>query len=148
MSTYTQILYQIIFSTKNREQTIFNARKEELYKYIWGILKNNGCHLYRIGGTSDHLHILIELHPSIALATLVKDVKVASSIEIKKMKMFPLFDGWQKGYAGFTYSFKEKDRLIEYVKNQEAHHEKITFVEELEALLVEHGVKYDPKYLL
>lgn len=116
MSTYTQILYQIVFSTKSREQTLINTGREELYKYIWGILENKNCHLYRIGGVSDHIHIITHLHPSIALASLVKDIKLASTDAIKKQNLFPNFNGWQDGYGAFTYSFDAKEKLIEYVK--------------------------------
>ena len=98
MSTYTQILYQIVFCTKNREHTLTEAGREDLYKYIWGILKNKNCHLYRIGGVSDHLHIATHLHPSVSLASLIKDIKVASADTIKKQDIFPSFNGWQNGY--------------------------------------------------
>ena len=73
MSTYTQILYQIVFSTKYREHTLTKPGREELYRYISGVLKNKNCHLYQIGGVADHLHIVTHLHPSVALASLVKD---------------------------------------------------------------------------
>lgn len=148
MSTYTQILYQIVFSTKNRVHSLTKLNREELYKYIWGILINKNCHLYRIGGITDHIHILTHIHPSISLASLVKDIKLASSNHIKSLNLFPDFDGWQNGYGGFTYSFKEKDLLIEYVKNQEAHHKIKNFKDELIELLKEHGIVFDEKYLL
>jgi putative transposase len=148
MSTYTQILYQIVFSTYNREQTLLKPNREELYKYIWGVLKNKNCHLYQIGGISDHLHIVTHLHPSVALATLVKDIKIASSEHIKALDFFPLFNGWQSGYGAFTYAFKDKDRLIAYVKNQEKHHKTDSYKEELIGLLKEHEIEFDEKYLL
>ncbi len=148
MSTYTQILYQIVFSTKDREHTLAIENRKELFKYIWGILKNQKCHLYQIGGVADHIHIVTHLHPSIALASLVKDIKLGSSQHIKYKPMFPEFDGWQDGYGAFTYSIKEKDRLIEYVKNQEAHHHKKTYREEFIELLKEHEIDFDEKYLL
>ena len=72
MNTYTQILYQIVFAPKNREHVLVRNNSKELYKYIAGILNNKKCHLYRIGGISDHIHIVTHLHPAIALATLVK----------------------------------------------------------------------------
>jgi hypothetical protein len=78
----------------------------------------------------------------------VKDIKVASSEYIKNNKLFPKFSGWQDGYGGFSYSFKEKDRLIEYVKNQEEHHKKKTFREEFIDLLNEHEIEFNEKYLL
>ena len=147
MSTYTQILYQIVFSTKKHERTLIKDNRKELFTYIWGILQKKKCHLYRINGVEDHLHIIIHLHPTIALSDLVKDIKVASSGYIKEKVLFPDFNAWQEGYGAFTYSIKDKDRLIEYVKNQEEHHKTLTYQEELIALLNEHGVKFDPKYL-
>ena len=148
MSTYTQILYQIVFSTKYREHTLEAENRQELFKYISGISKSKNCHLYRIGGVSDHLHIVTHLHPAIALSSLIKDIKLASSEHIKKEKLFPKFNGWQDGYGAFTYSINEKNRLIEYVKNQEAHHKKKIFREEFLELLNEHGIEFDEKYLL
>lgn len=147
MSTYTQILYQIVFSTKRRERTLTKDNRTELFKYMWGVLKEKNCHLYRINGVEDHLHIVTHLHPTIALASLIKDLKLASSAHIKENNLFLNFDGWQVGYAAFTYSIKEKNRLIEYVKNQEEHHKTKTFREELIELLKEHGVEFDEKYL-
>src|ERR1051325_229644 len=109
MSTYTQILYQLIFSTHSRERTLAENNSEELYKYIAGILKNKNCHLYRINGVEDHIHIVTHLHPSVSLAGLVKDIKLASSDYIKSKRVFSHFNGWQEGYGAFTYSIKEKD---------------------------------------
>jgi putative transposase len=148
MSTYTQIIYQIIFGTKNRELTLTKNNREELFKYIWGLLKNKNCHLYRINGVEDHIHIVTHLHPSISLSSLVKDIKIASSDYIKTNHLFPHFIGWQEGYGAFTYSIKEKDRLIEYVKNQDEHHRIKSFKEEYIELLNEHGIEFEEKYLL
>lgn len=148
MSTYTQILYQIVFSTKQREQTLNAEQRPELFKYIWGILQSKKCHLYQIGGVSDHLHIVSHLHPNVALSNLVKDIKLASTTHIKTKNIFPQFNGWQDGYGAFTYSIKEKEQLIAYVKNQEEHHKKKTFKEEYIELLHEHGIEFNEKYLL
>jgi REP element-mobilizing transposase RayT len=91
LSMYTKILYQIIFSTKERKRVLLEDNREQLYKYIWGILKKKNCHLYRINGVEDHIHIFTHLHPSIALADLIKDIKLASSDMIKNEKIFPGF---------------------------------------------------------
>lgn len=147
MSTYTQILYQIVFSTKHRQGTLIKENRPELFKYIWGILKKKKCHLYRINGVEDHLHIVTHIHPMVALGPLVKDIKLASSDYIKEKKLFPDFDGWQDGYGGFTYAFSAKNDLIEYIINQEEHHRTKTFREELIELLHEHGIAFDEKYL-
>jgi REP element-mobilizing transposase RayT len=146
--SYRQIFYQIVFGTRQREQTITEEHCEELYKYIWGVIKNRGCKLYRINGTADHIHIFSDLHPSISLADYVKDVKLASSVWMKESGKFPEFKGWQEGYGAFTYSIKEKDRIIDYVKNQKEHHKTESFIEEYKRLLVENGITLDEKYLL
>ena len=146
MSTYTQILYQIVFGTKAREKTLSAKNRPILFQYISGILEKKKCHLYRINGVDDHLHIITHLHPAQALAFLVKDIKVSSSKFIKEEELFPHFRGWQSGYAAFTYSMDSKDRLIEYVKNQEIHHQKMTSKDELEKLLLRHNIHFEEKY--
>jgi len=148
MSTYTQILYQIVFSPKDRKPVLIKENREALYRYIWGILKNKKCHLYRIGGVENHIHIVTHIHPSISLSNLVKDIKRASTEFIKQENLFPQFDIWQRGYSAFTYDFSAKDNLIEYVKNQEAHHKKESFKDELIKLLKEHGIEFDERFLL
>ena len=147
MSTYTQILYQLVFTTKNHENTMAEEGQEMLYRFIWGILKNKNCHLYRINGTENHLHIVTHIHPMIAPAILIKDIKLASSDLIKNENLFPGFAGWQDGYGAFTYAFSAKDHLIEYVKNQKEHHRKVSFKDEYISLLKEHGIEFDEKYL-
>ena len=145
---YRQIFYHIIFGTRNREATIAEGHCEELYKYIWGVIKNKNCKLYRINGIEDHIHIFSDLHPSISLADYIKDIKVASSIWMKECGKFPKFKGWQDKYGAFTYSIKEKDIIINYVKNQKEHHKHETFYDEFKRLLIENGIEFDEKYLL
>lgn len=148
MSTYTQFLYQIVFSTKNRDPILLKPKRIQLYKYLWGILKNKKCHLYRINGVEDHLHIITHIHPAVSISLLIKDLKTSSNKFIKKEGLFPEFRGWQDGYGAFSYSIKAKDKLIEYVKNQEEHHKKVTIREEYIALLNEHEIEFDERYLL
>jgi putative transposase len=148
MSTYTQILYQIVFGTKNRTPCLKKQNREELFKYIYGILDNKKCHVYRINGVEDHLHIVTHIHPSIALADLVKDIKMASTEMIKETKLFPQFTGWQEGYGAFTYSIDRKEILIQYVINQEEHHRKKSFEEEYREILQKHKIEFNEKYLL
>lgn len=103
--------------------------------------------MYRINGVEDHLHMLMDLHPSISLAALIKDIKLASSKFIKENKLFTCFGGWQEGYGAFTCSYREKDALIAYVNNQERHHQKKSSMEEFIEFLNDAGVEYDEKYL-
>jgi len=147
MSTSTQIYYHIVFSTKARERVLVKRDREEFFRYTWGIIRNKDSHLYRINAVDDHVHILTSLHPSVALADFVKDVKVATSVWIKEKRLFPGFQGWQEGYGAFTASHADKDRLIDYIKDQEEHHRVKSFREELHGLLVATGVQFDEKYL-
>lgn len=148
MATFTQILYQIVFSTKNAENTMVLVKSEKLYKYIWGILKNKKCILYRLNGTENHLHIVSHVHPTVDVSSLVKDVKVSSSVWLKEQNIFPRFVGWQEGFGAFTYHINQKNGLINYVKNQREHHRIKTFKEEYIELLKEHGIEFDEKYLI
>jgi putative transposase len=147
MSTYTQIIYQIVFGTRNRRPTLTSENRNKLFMYISGILKAKNCHLYQINGIADHIHILMSLHPSVALANLVKDIKLASTEYIKSENLFPQFNGWQQGYGAFTYAVSEKDRLIRYIINQEIHHHKKSFKKEYIEILNEHKIEFVDKYL-
>lgn len=148
MSSFRQIFYQIIFGTKNREATIVDEHCEELYKYITGIIKNKNCKLYRINGVEDHIHILSDLHPSISLSDYVKDIKVASNLWMKESGKFPKFNGWQEGYGAFTYSIRERDMIINYIKNQKEHHRSENLYDEYKRILVENDIEFDEEYLL
>ena len=148
MGTHTQLIYHLVFSTKHREKTILTDQKKRMFGFIHHLLTNNNCHLYRINGVEDHIHILTHIHPTITIASLIKDIKLASDEFIQKESIFPKFKGWQDGYGAFSESIKAKERLIAYVKNQEAHHQKLSFIDEYKALLAEYEIKFDEKYLL
>ena len=148
MHTHPHTHYHIIFSTKNRRSCLCAERRSDLFRYLWGLLKNKRCHLYRAGGVDDHIHLLTSLHPKIALADLVKDLKVSSSKWIHDKSIFPKFDHWQEGYGAFTHSFSERECLIDYIKRQEPHHRRASFHDELIVLLEQAGLAYDEQYLL
>ncbi len=148
MSTFTQIYYHLVFSTKNRDRCLHADRRPDLFRYIWGILEKRHCHLYQINGVEDHLHLFIGLHPTFPLSDCIKEIKTATAGWIKANGVFKGFSNWQEGYAAFTQSHAEKSRLVEYVKNQEEHHRVRPFMEELRALLVEAGIEWEEKYLL
>jgi putative transposase len=148
MGTFKQIYYHIVFATKNREPVLTQTNEEALYKYIWGIIKGNHCHLYRIGGMEDHLHIFSDLHPALSLADFIKDIKLASSCWIKESGLFPKFSNWQEGYGAFTCSLKERNAVIGYIKNQKDHHTRESFHDEYKRLLIENEIPFDERYLL
>jgi REP element-mobilizing transposase RayT len=147
MSTHTSIIYHVIWTPFKRNPIMKKDARRELYNYIFGILKNKNCHVYRINGVEDHLHLAFSLHPSVSLASLIKDIKLASNQMIKSSGLFEGFEGWQEGYAAFTHSYSSLDTLVNYIKNQEEHHKKVSFKEEYLQLLKEHGVEFDPRHL-
>jgi putative transposase len=148
MSTYTQLLYHFIFSTHKRTPALTEKGRPELFAHIYGLLKNKECHLYRINGMEDHIHIFTHIHPTIPVAKLIKDIKLASTDMIKKNHLFEDFGGWQKGYGAFSINYSSKDNLIEYIKGQQEHHKTVDFLDEYKKILEENGIKFDPKYLL
>jgi REP element-mobilizing transposase RayT len=146
-NTYTQILYHIVFSTKNRAAVLHADRREELFRYIWGIQQEHQCHLYRVNGMEDHLHILTSLHPSLSLADYMRELKSGTSRWISKEGIFPGFSGWQDGYGAFTVSMREKDAVIRYIKDQQVHHQQTDYLYEYRHLLEEAKIQYDAQYI-
>jgi len=146
MSSYRQILYHIIFRTKNSAGTIPLTESEELYRYIWGIIKNKNGKLFRINGMEDHIHILSDLPPTIALADYVRDIKANSSSWLNNNPQFPAFVGWAEGYAALTYAWRDKDMIVEYIKSQREHHKQTDFITEYRKLLEEHEVAIDERF--
>ncbi|MCX7047731.1 MAG: IS200/IS605 family transposase [Candidatus Sumerlaeota bacterium] len=147
MSTYTQIYYHLIYSTKNRDAVLRKDKREDLFRYAWGIFKNKKCVLYRINGIEDHLHFFFDLHPTVALADLVRDLKTSTTSWIKTGNVFPGFTHWQDGYGAFTKSHEDKDAVVEYIKRQEEHHQHETSIEEMKRLMKEEGIDYDENFL-
>ena len=146
-NTYTQLLFHVVFSTKNRQPTLPDSHRELLYRYVWGIHNNFNCHLYRSGGIDDPVHILTATPTTLSLADYVKEVKTGSSRWLREQAEFHRFEGWQDGYGAFTVSFAGKDSLIEYIKGQAEHHRTESLLDEYWRLLRENGVAYDERYL-
>ncbi|MCC8199015.1 MAG: IS200/IS605 family transposase [Tannerellaceae bacterium] len=148
MSSYKQLLYHIVFCTKHREATLKLEHSEVLYKYIWGIIKQKKGVLYHINGMEDHIHILSDLDPSIALADYVRDIKRASSGWLASSDLFPDFKGWAEGYGAFSYTWRDKEIIINCIRNQRIHHQDATFEEEYRKLLNEFKIEIDEKNFL
>jgi REP element-mobilizing transposase RayT len=147
MNSYRQILYHIVFCTHNRENTMPAEHHESLYKYIWGIIKKRNGVLYRINGTENHIHILSDLHPTMALSDYVKEIKAASNRWMKESGLFPHFTNWAQGYCALTYAYRDKNMILNYIKNQKEHHRKTIFEDEYRSLLREQGIKWDERYI-
>jgi REP element-mobilizing transposase RayT len=131
-----------------RRSTIDGANCKELYQYISGIVKNKNAGCMPLMGTEDLIHIFSDLHPLVDLSDYVKDIKIASSGRMKANSRFPEFEAWQEEYGASTYSVREKDMIIDYIKNQKEHHRKGTFHDELKRLLIENEIEFEEKYLL
>ena len=128
-------LYHIVFCTRNRANTIPINHKEDLYRFIWKKLQEHKCTLIRIGGIQNHIHMLINLSPTIALSKLMQEIKSSSSGWMKNDDRFPKFNGWAAEYYAATASPEHRHHIINYIKNQEAHHNVYSPDEEFEALL-------------
>ncbi len=148
MGSFRQILYHVVISTYRHEPRLVLDHPQDLYAYIGGILREKGCHLHAINGMKDHVHLVFSLHPAIALSGLIKDIKLASSKWMKHKEMAPLFRNWSSGYGAFTCSIMDLERLIHYVRNQEVHHQKESFIEEYKRLLIEHQIPFEEQYLM
>ena len=148
MATFTQIFYHIVFSTKERQSVLTGERRDGLFRYIGGIVRNQKGVLYAINGPADHLHLLLDLHPTICLSNLMKDIKIASGKWIKENHAFPNFDYWQEGYGAFTHSARDKQHLEQYIASQQEHHQRVSFLDELQMLLIEAGIEFEEKYLV
>ena len=149
MSTYTQILYQIVFGTYDYTTFLTTENEKILFPYIAVILKNKSCHSYIVGGAGNHVHIITHVHPTEAPAYLVKDIKLAShKMILQNGKSFSHFTKWQVGYSLFTYHISSKMNLIRYIENQKEHHRIFSYKEELIALLKDNSVDYNEDFLL
>ena len=146
-STYTNLLYHIIFSTKQRQRLITNDFKEELYRYIGGIIRAEGGIQLEIGGTDDHVHILAKLKPAESVSQMLNRIKANSSKWINENEKSSVRFAWQEGFAAFTVSESQVEPVRQYIRNQEQHHRRLTFQDELLAFLQRHGVEFDPRYL-
>jgi REP element-mobilizing transposase RayT len=149
MSTFTQILYQIVFGSKDYANFLTRENQGKLFGYIVGMLNKRNCHSYQVGGYANHVHIVTHLSPTINLADLVREIKKAShEMMMRDKKSFPDFPGWQVGYGAFTYHILMKPVLINYVLNQEQHYKGITFREEMIQLLNDNLVSFNEEYLI
>lgn len=147
--SYVRTLFHIVFRTRSSVPALSLEHSEELFRYIWGFCKEKNCTLIRINGMPDHLHLLLRLHPDLALSAFVRDLKIASGLWLKRNKeKFPLFCGWGRAYAAFSYSAREQPTVAAYIANQREHHRRRSFAEEFRSFLEENGMPIDERYFL
>jgi len=146
-NTYSQIYIQIVFAVKGKQNLIQNDHREELHKYITGIVQNRGQKMLAIFCMPDHTHIFIGLQPSIAISDLVRDIKAGSSKFINDNKWMRGKFNWQEGFGAFSYSRSHIDKVVHYILNQQEHHRKKSFREEYIEFLTKYAIDYNEKYL-
>ena len=145
--TFSQIYIQVVFAVKNKNSLIEKSWKEELYKYITGIVQNKGQKMLAINGTSDHIHFLIGMKPTCALSDLIREIKKSSNAFVKEKQYSKYAFQWQEGYGAFSYSHSSLENVIRYIDNQEEHHRKRSFKEEYHDFLIKYNIEFKEEFL-
>jgi putative transposase len=146
-NTYSQIHIQVVFAVQNRANLIEPTWKNELYKYISGIIQKRGHKVLAINGVSDHVHIMIGLRPSQSISDLMKEIKIGSMNWVNKSGLTKSKFFWQDGFGAFSYSLSHVDRVIRYIHNQEEHHRERPFLKEYTEMLDTFQIPYEERYL-
>ena len=145
--TYSQIYIQVVFAVQRRQNLLQSEWRDEVFKYMSGIIKNKGQKPIIVNGISDHVHVFIGLKPSMALSDLVRDIKNNSTNFINDHKWIKGRFCWQEGYGAFSYSHSQIGYVYDYILNQEQHHAKQNFKDEYMDFLKKFEIEHDVKYL-
>jgi len=147
-NTFTQVYLQFVFAVQDRISLIRPEWKDELYKYISGIVQNNNHKLIAINGIPNHLHVFVGYKPHQLIPDLLQNIKGSSSKWINEKRFTRGRFSWQTGYGAFSYSHSQVDSVVKYIMHQEEHHKKKTFREEYIELLQQFKIEYDKRYIL
>ena len=145
--TFSQIYIQYVFAVKGRENLLQMPWRDEVFRYIAGIIKSKQQKPIIVNGVSDHVHVFVGLKPSMPIADLVRDIKNNSSKFINEQKFIKTKISWQDGYGAFSYSHSQIENVYQYILNQEEHHRKKTFKDEYIEFLQKFGIEFNEKYL-
>ncbi|MFV0554090.1 MAG: IS200/IS605 family transposase [Mangrovibacterium sp.] len=145
--TFSQIYIHYVFAVKGRENLLNKSWREDVFKYIAGIIKNKNQQSIIVNGTSDHVHALVGLKPAMSISDLMRDIKSNTSNYINTKNLVKGTFSWQNGYGAFSYSRSQVDSVYKYIANQEEHHKKKTFREEYLDFMQKFELEYDEKYL-
>ena len=145
--TYTNLLAHIIFSTKDRVAYLKAEARDEVFAYVVGVARSLDVRTLKVGGHEDHLHLLLRIPASFPVCDVVNRIKTNSSRWIRKRGLLHRSFGWQNGYAAFSVSESSVNDVVAYIANQEAHHRRVSFQEELVAFLRKNGIEYDERYI-
>jgi len=147
MSTHQQLLYHIVFSTKNRQRWLTDGFRENVFAYMAGTTKDLSGFALKVGGFYDHAHMLIRIPAKIAVSDFVGQLKANTSKHINDTSGLLRKFGWQDGYGAFSVSVSAKDAVIAYIEKQMEHHKAQSFEDEYLAMLAKHEVEYDKRYV-
>ena len=147
MSTHQQLLYHVVFSTKNRQRWLTDGFRENVFAYMAGAAKDLNGFAIKVGGFYDHAHLLVRIPAKIAVSDFVGQLKASTSKHINETSGLIRKFGWQDGFGAFTVSVSVKDAVVAYIENQMEHHKKQNLEDEYLAMLAKHEVEYDPKYV-
>jgi len=145
--TFSQVYIQVVFAVKGRQNLLQKPWRDEVFKYMAGIVKGKNQKSIIVNGVEDHVHLFIGLKPSMSLSDLIRDVKNNTTNFINEQKFIQGKFSWQEGYGAFSYSHSQIDHVYQYILNQEEHHHKKTFKEEYLDFLQKFEIEYDEKYL-
>lgn len=145
--TYSQIYVQIVFAVKGRQNLLAKEWRQDVFKYMSGIIKNKGHKPIIVNGVADHVHAFVGLKPALALSDLVRDVKNNSTHFINDNKWIQGKFSWQEGYGAFSYGHSQIENAYRYILNQERHHAKQKFKDEYADFLKKFEIEYEAKYL-
>jgi putative transposase len=146
-NTYTQIYIHVVFAVQGRQSLISREHDDELQKYITGIISRQGQKLIAINNMPDHVHMLIGQKPNVALSDLVRDIKAGSSGFVNDRRWVTGRFSWQEGFGAFSYSHSQLSSVINYIQNQQVHHQRTSFREEYVELLKRFDVAHDQRYV-
>jgi putative transposase len=146
-NTFSQIYLQFVFAVRGRQALVPPAHKEELHKYITGLVQNRYSKMLAVHCMPDHTHLFVGCKPTVFIPDFIKEIKIASHAFIKNKKWVGNNFNWQDGYGVFSYSHSHIDRVVKYILNQEQHHEKSNFQQEYRLLLKKFEISYQDKYL-
>jgi putative transposase len=145
--TYASLYVHLVFSTKDRQPTLQAGLRERIWRYLGGIARREEMKAIEIGGTSDHIHALLSLAPTMAPATVVQTLKGNSSKWINESLGLPCRFEWQEGYGAFSVSSSQIDKIVAYIRRQEQHHRRKSFQQEYLGFLKKHKIQYDERYI-
>ena len=146
--SYNRLLFHIVIRPYNSERVLTPEHKNDLYRFIWGYVRGKKGVLYRINGMPDHIHMFLEIPASVSLSDFMRSLKIAThNYLLSHHDLFPHFSKWSEGYFGVTYGEHEKDKIVNYIKNQKEPHKHCSLSDEIREMLLQAGIEYKEKYL-